>query len=114
MSKTFLLDLLERAAKTFAQALVAILGAGAADLISVPWLGALSAAGMAALLSVLTSVASSQWGDQKTASLVKPVEPPTEGARPVRLHVDADSGSSPINLLRAEARRRGIKPEDVF
>lgn len=74
MSKRFLLDLVERAGKTFAQALIAVLGAGTVGLFSVNWAGALSAAGMAALLSVLTSVASSQWGDNGTASLVKPEE----------------------------------------
>lgn len=74
MSKRFLMDLVERAGKTFAQALAAILTAGAFGLINAPWGSALSAAGMAALLSVLMSVASSQWGDNGTASLVKPEE----------------------------------------
>lgn len=49
----------ERAIKTFAQALVAILGSNAVGLLDANWVAALSAAGMAALLSVLTSVGSS-------------------------------------------------------
>jgi len=45
-----------RAVKTFAQALVAfIVGAGATDL-SLDWPQAVSVAGLAALLSVLTSI----------------------------------------------------------
>lgn len=48
----------ERALKTFAQTLVALLAAGKLDLIHAPWIDSLSAAGMATLLSVLTSVAS--------------------------------------------------------
>jgi hypothetical protein len=47
----------ERAVKTFAQALIAVLGANGVGLLNADWGGALSAAGMAALLSVLTSFA---------------------------------------------------------
>lgn len=72
MTKRFLREIIERAVKTFAQTLAAVLTAGAVDLLSVPWAGALSAAGMAALLSVLTSVGSAQWGDEETPSLVHP------------------------------------------
>lgn len=70
MSTWFLKSLVERAVKTFAQALVAVLSAGAADVMSVPWQGALGAAAFAALLSVLSSVASSAWGDPGTPSVV--------------------------------------------
>ncbi|MFE7609258.1 holin [Streptomyces celluloflavus] len=48
---------LERAARTFAQALLAVLGAAGAGLLDAPWLSALSAAAMAAVLSLLTSIA---------------------------------------------------------
>ena len=51
----------ERAVKTFAQALVAVL-AGVYGLTDVDWATSLSAAGLATLLSVLTSIASSQLG----------------------------------------------------
>lgn len=47
----------ERAVKTFAQAEVAVLTANSFGLLDAPWVASLSAAGMAALLSVLTSVA---------------------------------------------------------
>lgn len=48
----------ERAIKTFAQALVAVLGAGATGLLDVDWAQAFSVAALAAVLSVHTSVAS--------------------------------------------------------
>ncbi|KAB1647460.1 holin [Pseudoclavibacter sp. CFCC 14310] len=46
----------ERAIKTFAQALVAVIGTGALGILDVDWLSALSVAGLATLVSVLTSV----------------------------------------------------------
>ena len=45
-----------RALRTFAQALIAVIGT-AALLEQIAWLEALSAAGLAALLSLLTSIA---------------------------------------------------------
>lgn len=50
----------ERAARTFAQALLAVLGAGSAGILDADWPGALSAAGMAAVLALVTAVATSQ------------------------------------------------------
>ena len=52
----------ERALKTFAQALVAVLGAGATGLLDVDWAQAFSVAALAAVLSLLTSVAASGVG----------------------------------------------------
>ncbi|MFC4652626.1 holin [Lactococcus nasutitermitis] len=71
--KTFIKDLAERAVKTFCQSLIAVGLAGATDLLSVDWLNALSVAGLATLVSVLTSIASSKIGDD-TASIVKTTE----------------------------------------
>lgn len=48
----------ERAVKTFAQASVAFLAAGVTGLIDVDWVQLGSVAGLAALVSVLTSVGS--------------------------------------------------------
>lgn len=67
---------LERAVKTFAQSLLAILGVNGVGLLTVPWVAALSTAGMATLLSVLTSVASVPVGEQDTPNLL-PARPPT-------------------------------------
>lgn len=58
----FLKATAERAVKTFAQALAALLVADGTDLLATDWAGRLSVAGMAAVVSVLTSVASSQIG----------------------------------------------------
>lgn len=46
----------ERALKTFAQTVLATLGVGATGLLHADWLGALDIGGMAAVLSVLTSM----------------------------------------------------------
>lgn len=71
--KNLLKDIAERAIKTFAQSLVAVGLAGATDLLSVDWVNALSIAGLATLVSVLTSIASSKIGDD-TASVVNTKE----------------------------------------
>ncbi|MCP3817841.1 holin [Streptomyces sp. A3M-1-3] len=49
----------ERVVRTFAQALAAVLTAGATDLLDVAWPGALGTAGLAAVLALLTAVATS-------------------------------------------------------
>ena len=68
--KTFFKDMAERAIKTFAQAAIGALGAGATGLIGIDWQNILSIAGFATLISILTSIASLNIGDN-TASLVK-------------------------------------------
>lgn len=62
-NKEFALATLERALKTFAQALVAVFAAGSITVLNVDWTQALAVAGTAALLSVLTSVASGGIGN---------------------------------------------------
>lgn len=52
----------ERALKTFAQSLPAVGLVGALGVLDVDWPGALSAAALATLISLLTSVASNQIG----------------------------------------------------
>lgn len=51
-------DTAVRAVKTFAQSAIAVITAQATGLLNIDWLNMLSIAGLAALLSVLTSVAS--------------------------------------------------------
>jgi hypothetical protein len=53
----------ERAVKTFAQSLAALLVADGTDVLSTDWGARLSVAAMAAVVSVLTSVGSAQVGD---------------------------------------------------
>ncbi|MQW23879.1 MULTISPECIES: holin [unclassified Lactococcus] len=71
--KPFFKDMAERAIKTFAQGAIAALGAGATGLIGVDWINVLSIAGFATLVSILTSWASFNFGDD-TASLINTKE----------------------------------------
>ena len=66
-------DTAERAIKTFAQAFIAGLTAGAVGILDVPWLDVLSVSALVTLLSVLTSVASAPFSAKGTASLVSEV-----------------------------------------
>jgi hypothetical protein len=76
-TKEFWLDVAERAVKTFAQAVVAVLIASTVtSAFAVAWLPVIGTGLLAALISVLTSVASagkSADGGVKTASLVDDV-----------------------------------------
>ena len=67
-------DAAERAIKTFAQAMVAGLSAGAVGILDVPWVDVLSVSALVAALSVLTSIASAPFSSKGTASLVTEVE----------------------------------------
>lgn len=81
----------ERAVKTFAQALAAVLAASGVGLLSADWKVALSTAGMATVVSVLTSVASSGVGPADSPSLV-----PTD--RPLPTSPDQTAPVVPIEL----------------
>lgn len=70
-SKVFWQDTAERAVKTFAQALLGVFVAGV-TIMSVSWVDALAVGATAALVSVLTSVASAGAKNPESASLVAP------------------------------------------
>jgi len=70
-SGKFWRDAGERAVKTGLQAALAMLGTGVTGILEVDWLQACSVAAMAAILSLITSVASDPIGERGTASLVK-------------------------------------------
>ena len=70
-SKVFWQDSAERAIKTFTQVVATFLVAGTTGFMDVDWVQIVSLAGVAALLSVLTSVASDGVGTEGTASLIK-------------------------------------------
>lgn len=79
-SRTFWIDAAERAVRTFAQALVAVLAAGIVLTDGAAWGEALLSAVVAALISLLTSVAASGVGDPDSPSLLpaaatEPVDP---------------------------------------
>jgi hypothetical protein len=63
-------DAAERAVKTFAQSLVALIGAGAVNIVLLDWPDIFGISATAALVSVLTSVVSLPIGDNGSASLV--------------------------------------------
>lgn len=60
----------ERAVKTFAQGLLAVLAAGATGIMDTDWGNTLSVAGLAAVLSLLTSVVTSAVGEPDSPSAV--------------------------------------------
>lgn len=71
LNKSFWKDALERAVKTAAQTAVALIGTGAVGIIDVDWVNIASVSGVAALVSVLTSVASGPFGPTDSASIVR-------------------------------------------
>lgn len=70
-SKQFAKDTLERAVKTFCQALLALFTVGV-SITNIDWGQALAVAATAALVSILTSIASTGFGSPDNASTVLP------------------------------------------
>lgn len=75
-TKSFVLQSLERAVKTFAQTIVALAGAAQMDWMSLDWWHILATAGIAAALSVLTSIASDKIGPTDSPSMVDTYQGP--------------------------------------
>ena len=81
----------ERMIKTFAQTLASVLVASGVGLFSAGWAAALSAAGMAAVVSVLTSIGSVKIGPADSPSMVPaeqapaPVAPAPPAAPPAEV-----------------------------
>ena len=61
----------ERGVKTFAQALVAVIGVGAVGLLDVDWLGALSAATLATVISLLMSIGNADFTSGQTPVVIE-------------------------------------------
>ncbi|QPK78254.1 holin [Corynebacterium lizhenjunii] len=78
MSTHFLRDLAERALKTFAQSLLAVLTVGV-PVWDLDWHSAIGIASTATIISILTSLASVGAGQPGTASLIDTT--PTSGGR---------------------------------
>lgn len=70
-TRIFWLKTAERALKTTAQAALSLLAVGTTSLLSVPWPAVAAVSGLAGLVSVLTSIASSGVADSSSPSLVK-------------------------------------------
>ena len=73
-TKAFWLDTAERAIKTFAQTTVAFIGANAIGVLDVVWLDVASVSGLAAFLSMMTSLASAPFSTKGTASMTGGIE----------------------------------------
>ena len=69
-TKIFLVQLAERAVKTFAQTLVALAGASQMDWLNLDWQHLAATSAIAAGLSVLTSIASDKVGPIDSPSMV--------------------------------------------
>lgn len=69
-TKVFLCQVAERAIKTFAQTFVALAGVSQMDWLTLDWAQLAGTAGIAAGLSVLTSIASDKIGPIDTPSVV--------------------------------------------
>jgi len=77
--KTFVIDMIERAIRTFAQSLIAILAVGATDIIHVNWISALSTALLATVISLLTSLSSlGLTANNQNASIIDATTPNSE------------------------------------
>lgn len=73
---------LERAVKMFAGSAIGVLSGDGIGLFNANWGDAFSVAGMAAVVSVLLSVASSQIGAAKSSPSLVPTTPEQERAQP--------------------------------
>ncbi|MGW7368877.1 holin [Streptomyces sp. NPDC054841] len=71
----------ERAIRTFAQSLAAVLVAGATSLFDVDWPAALATAGLAALLAVLTALGASGLG-RRGPGITETTDRPATAAPP--------------------------------
>jgi len=69
LEKSFWVNTCERAVRTFCQALLASIGVGAVGFGDVNWNMAVSVAGVAAVVSVLTSVAALSVGPSDSPSI---------------------------------------------
>lgn len=74
-TRQFLTDTAERAASTFFQVLLVLIGSDAVNLFTLDWTGVLAASASAAILSVVKAVAAGKLGNAGTASLSKATLP---------------------------------------
>jgi hypothetical protein len=110
-TKQFWVDSAERAIRTFAQALVAILGAGAVNILTIDWIQALSVAAGAALLSVLTSVASSGIGIKGSPSLLPEASGDPKILSAPEATSEADLDAADIDIEEWNAKRGNPAPD---
>ena len=98
----------ERAVKTFAQAVLALLGTGSVGITTLDWRGILSVAATAALASVLTSLAS-------LSTVTEPVKPaeaaqaaPDPSAVVTNAPATAVDATAPVSFAATQAKLDGL------
>jgi len=99
--RNFWRDAAERAIRTTAQVIVALAAAAGTGLLDTDWLAMLSAAGMAGVLSVLTSVAAGAAVDDGTASTIPgtgPTQPTPAPAGPAVEDGTPEPGAEPAQV----------------
>lgn len=69
-SKQFWIDAIERAIRTFAQAVLAVISVNGTTLLNADWKGIGAAGVLAALVSILMSIVASGTGSDKSASFL--------------------------------------------
>ncbi len=106
---------IERAVKTFTQSLLAIFSATGVGLLTVSWIASLSTAGIAAVLSVLTSMVSALVGEPNSPSLL-PVGPRLRLRRPGHPSRRPSPPRQAVARLSREGGHRGrtSRPEPAF
>lgn len=99
----------ERAVKTAAQTAVALIGTGAVGVLDVDWQQIASVSALAAVVSVLTSLASDRLGPDRGPSLVhEPVEVPASAPKlaltgpDVGARLDPEEPLDPVAVVAAE------------
>lgn len=70
-TRAFWIDAGERAVRTIAQALLALLGTDALGIVGLDWLQMLSVAAGAGLMSILTAIVATNVGDKGTTEFRK-------------------------------------------
>lgn len=83
----------ERALKTLAQSLIAILAVGQTNILTVDWTQAAAVALTATLLSVLSSIASVGVGNYGPSLVNEAVVPPMAHAHDEELDFDSEAGA---------------------
>lgn len=97
INTNFVKDVAERAVKTFLQTLAALIGASQFDWLATNWLEMLSTAGIAALASVLSSLASEPFGARHSASIA---------SQPLRGDLAGESSETTTGTSDPEAAKR--------
>ncbi len=88
----FITDMLERAVRTAAQSALGVIGSGAVGVLDVDWVNILSVSAMAAVVSILWSIANS--GSEDTISPASSFKSSLAEAQSTAKHAKKSQGGS--------------------